>query len=102
MRFVRPPAVEQLADAYRNRHTELGQLILANRHHDFTPAECALALSQIRTEAEAAMIVLLAERDLFDPAVDDQIRAILELSDEVIEALHRLGFLDDDDLDTPE
>lgn len=62
-----PGRVSFLADAYRARHrSRFAAIVVRDRHLDFTPEECRLALAEVRTEAEAELIVARACRAFRD------------------------------------
>lgn len=105
-RFVRPAAVAVLADAYRHSSSPVARAILDNRHADFFPAECAAALAEVRAEAEAALILLRAEREIAELGDPELVRinALLELTDRELSELADAGLLkefEDDPDDSP-
>lgn len=61
--LLRPEAVDFLADAYRHKGRPVADAILANRHRDYSRAECEAALSRVQIEAETELLILRALRD---------------------------------------
>ena len=66
-----PERIAFLANAYRARHhSRFAAIVVRDRHLDFTAEECRLALAEVRTEAEAELIVAKACRAFLDDVGD--------------------------------
>jgi hypothetical protein len=100
---VRPDAVAFLADAFRNQgRSRLADLVLANAHLDYTRAERRSALLEVLDESRTRLVALEAERavvkefeDVWDDPPEVRGRLLLQLPDDELEHLHRVGALDD-------
>ena len=69
--MIRPEAVAHLAEAYRHMgDSDYADLIIRNRHLDWTDEECRAALAVWQAELEAALIVSQEMRR----AVEEQLR----------------------------
>lgn len=88
--------VEWLAEAYRHwGRSELADLVIANRHRDFSPAECRAALAMVMAEAQAQLVVLQARRGFSADPLNARLQALLFLTNDELAALRADGFLDD-------
>ena len=97
---ARADAVDLLADAWRHKdRSKLADLVIANRHRDYSHAERREALSRVVAEMHADLIVLEALRDHLRRADPDPLvtrgQALLNLDDTELEHLLRHGMLDD-------
>ena len=69
--MIRPEAVAHLVEAYRHMgESTLADMVIANRHLDWTPEECRAALAVWQAELEAALIVSQEMRRV----VEEQLR----------------------------
>lgn len=95
MMFVRQDLVDHLAEAYRHRGSPYAEAVIANRHIDLLPAECAAAVSVVLAETYAELAIVRARAGLPVDALAARLTALLALPPAELEELQRAGLLDD-------